>query len=205
MENQKVQDFVNSLQNKVEKNFETLESYQTVEPINLFELSFPMHQIYMCLMLDLFIPSVTMTNHVLERLLKLAIISKLSRNQDETESEKIHDKFDCLPLAKIIEAAEEETVIDNEERIFLMKTVKDCLRNGFSHAETGKILQDIPDKMQMFKFSFSDPTKMEPVIVSRKVITGIGQQQINDFAEQIAFVYYKFIFELFHKIEKRIS
>lgn len=202
---EEIKDLSHFFQTKIEKNFEQLHKYGSVEPVNLFELGFLMRQNYFCLLLELYTPSITMTNHILERLLKLSIITNLSKEKSDEESEKIHDLYDSMVLAKVIIAAEGIGIIVPDEREFLMQTVRDVLRNGFSHAETGKILKDVPDKMQMFKFSFSDPTQMEPVIISRKVITAIGQEQMNNFAEEIAQVYYIYVFELFHRIEKRLS
>ena len=79
------------------------------------------------------------------------------------------------------------------------------MRNGFSHADSSKILADFPDDSKMFQGSFSNPNeKLKEVNVNQKIIPTFQAIQMENFAKDNSKTYFDFVFHLIFRIEKRL-
>ena len=78
------------------------------------------------------------------------------------------------------------------------------MRNSFAHADSTKILAKLPDNMEVFQASFSNPTDIKSINLNQKEIPFMQALHIDSFAEQNAFPYFKFVFNLIFDIENRL-
>jgi hypothetical protein len=78
------------------------------------------------------------------------------------------------------------------------------MRNGFSHADSTKILKGIPDETTMFQGSFSNPTEIKPVTMNQKIIPFMQAIHVENFAKKNASNYFDYVFELINKIDQRL-
>jgi hypothetical protein len=182
---------------KIDKNFDRLLDYAFIKPKLFFELETPMRESYNCLMLDCYVASITMTNHILERLLKLAIIYKLALRKDNFA--EVNDKYNKEYLGNNITKCYELNLLTEKEKENIMTIVRDVFRNGFSHADFGKILKDVSPEIQVMNF------KGEMSSINRSSYRFISNIQSQAFAEKFAEKYYVYIYKLLHKIEERID
>lgn len=123
---------------------------------SLFEFSFKTpelqtikNQILLCITFGLYIASMTLTNHLLEKFLKSMLsYNDALKNKDKIKYEKEFSlpdelkksrlKFDSENLDKNIESAFSENLIDESQKT-LLKTMKDKFRNAYSHDDRKKI------------------------------------------------------------------
>lgn len=108
------------------------------------------HEICLSLTFGLYQSSLTLTNHLLESVLKFSLSFKyvfknLNRNYREQDINSLikklkpgFDKYDNKTLSRTIEAAYSETLINDEQKVQLHKYRK-TLRNPYSHANKAKI------------------------------------------------------------------
>ena len=83
-------------------------------------------------------------------------------------------------------------------------TVRECIRNGFSHADTNKILKNVPEKTQMFVGNFSNPGVMNPIELNTKDIPTFQTIILYEFSKKNAYLYFHQVFSLIGRIEKRL-
>ncbi len=189
---------------QVDKNYSSFEGYRELNPEIFFELEVLMNENMRCLMFNAHTASITMSNHILERLLKLALIYHDSEGKDDEVALKAHSDYDSQPLAKNIISCFEKGLISERGKQFLMQNVKNIMRNGFSHAETDKILDGFPEDVPLLEGDFSKPGELKSITKNRKILTTLSHIQMQSFAEQIAIQYYKYVFKLILKIESQI-
>lgn len=99
---------------------------------------------------------------------------------------------------------QKEGLISENEKVFLFDTIRELMRNGFSHADSTKILNGIPDETTMFQGSLSNPTEIKPVTVNQKIIPFMQTIHIDRFAKENAKNYFDYVFELVKKIDQRL-
>ena len=151
------EDFLNSFIESLNKNFERRSKYFNSFNYEQFtELNSLVIEINKCLILELFRATITLTNHYLERLLKLALIYNESgigqfsvKDWDEIFNEPC-EKYDSKSLGNSIELCKKEGLINEDEKEFLFFKIKEFMRNGFSHADSSKILAGLPEKSTFF-------------------------------------------------------
>lgn len=151
------EDFLNSFIESLNKNFERRSKYFNSFNYEQFtELNSLVIEINKCLILELFRATITLTNHYLERLLKLALIYNESgigqssvKDWDEIFNEPC-EKYDSKSLRNSIELCKKEGLINEDEKEFLFFKIKEFMRNGFSHADSSKILAGLPEKSTFF-------------------------------------------------------
>ncbi|MDF2455096.1 MAG: hypothetical protein K0R51_1089 [Cytophagaceae bacterium] len=207
MEKEKFEDaFINALN----KNFPLHSKYFELEFKIFQELGGSIFEINKCLILEFYRASITLTNHVLERLLKIALIyNEAGINPIPSEDwsstfEGPNEKYGTKPLGNSIELCEKLELISADEKEYLFDTIRTLMRNGFSHADPSKILAGLPDESIFFQSSFSDPEKLNPVGINQKVVPFLQAIQMDNFAKNTAFSYFNYVFELITKIELRI-
>ncbi|MXV49461.1 hypothetical protein GS399_00635 [Pedobacter sp. HMF7647] len=151
-----------------------------------------------------------MTNNLLERLLKLSLIyneagigQKPVRDWDSTFEEP-NKKYSSIPLGNSIEKCGKLDLITENEKEFLFNTIRELMRNGFSHADSTKILNGLPNETTMFQGGFSQSTEIKPVTVNQKIIPFMQALHIENFAKENAADYFEYVYELTKKIDQRL-
>lgn len=109
------------------------------------------HEISLCLMFGLNQAAITLTNHLLENLLKTTLIVYYSKDKFPKDSkDKVDDlvemtreareKYGEMALGDCINNVRKAGLIDKKQQNFLHE-IRDAFRNAFSHADKEKIFQ----------------------------------------------------------------
>ena len=192
------------------KNFQSRSKYFDFEFYVFSELGGTVFEINKCLILEFYRASITLTNNLLERLLKLSLIYEEAgigpKPVEEWSSifEEPNKKYSSKPLGNSIEKCRKLYLLTENEKVFLFDTIRELMRNGFSHADSTKILNGIPEETTMFQGSFSNPTKIKPVTLNQKTIPFIQAIHIENFAKENAANYFDYVYELIKKIDQRL-
>lgn len=202
--------FENAFVDKLNQNFQSRSKYFDFQFYVFSELGGTVFEINKCLILEFYRAAITLTNNLLERLLKLSLIY----NEAGIGPKPVEDwgitfgepnrKYTSISLGNSIEKCRKLDLITQNEKVFLFDRIRELMRNGFSHADSTKILNGIPDETTMFQGSFSNPNEIKPVTVSQKVIPFIQAIHIENFAKENAANYFDYIFELIKKIDQRL-
>lgn len=194
------------------KNFDHYSKYFVFEYQVFYEFRPVVYQISKCLILELDYAVITLTNHLLERLLKLALISKavgikpIPKENWNTVFAGPQIQYGSLNLGNSIELCKKENLIDATEKDFLFEIVRELMRNGFSHADPGKVLSSLPDEISMFEGSFSElSTPLKEIKLNPKIIPPLQWIGMEQFAKTNASSYFDFVFKLIEKIETRLA
>lgn len=195
---------------KLNHNFEKYSQYFNFDSSIFSDLTQQIFEINKCLMLELYHTSITSTNNLLERLLKLSLIYKES-GTGPTDPEFLGDKFSnankkysSITFSQSLKYCLEFNLITDKEFDFFNNTVRECIRNGFSHADTNKILKNVPEKTPMFVGNFSNPGVMKPIELNTKDIPTFQTIIMNEFSKKNAYLYFHQVFSLIGRIEKRL-
>jgi hypothetical protein len=192
------------------KNFQSRSKYFDFEFYVFSELGGTVFEINKCIILEFHRASITLTNNLLERLLKLSLIyNEAGIGPKPVEDwgatfEEPNKNYSSIPLGNSIEKCKKLGLITENEKVFLFDTIRELMRNGFSHADSTKILNGLPDKTTMFQGSFSNPTEIKPVTVNQKIIPFMQAIHIENFAKENAEDYFDYVFELIKKIDQRL-
>lgn len=198
--------FINNLNN----NFESYSKYFDFQLYVFSELGETIFEINKCLIFGFHRASITLTNNLLERLLKLSLIyCEVGIGPRPIEDwsnifKEPNKKYSSISLGNSIEKCRKLNLITENENVFLFDTIRELMRNGFSHADSTKILNKIPDETTMFQGTLSNSTEMNPVTVNQKIIPFIQAIHIENFAKKNAAYYFDYIFELIKKIDQRL-
>ena len=203
--------FEKSFIENLEKNFPELSNYFDFRFKIFSEFNTLIFELNKCLILELTRASITLTNHLLERLLKLALIyndSGFGPTPLDEWNEKFGEptkKYSSISLGNSIELCKKKDLITDTEKDILFNTIRVLMRNGFSHADSTDILADIPDETPMYVGNLKRPNdELKEVGVNQKIIPTFQALQMESFAKENAKPYFHFVFELIHKIETRI-
>jgi hypothetical protein len=202
-----------NLTNSMNENFDKVSKY--LEPrFEVFcELDSVVYEVNNCLILGLHKASITLTNYLLERLLKIALIYNEAgigpvedlNNLDDVFREP-NEKYNAILLSQSIKKCKEFELVTESETEVLDKKIRDLLRNGFSHADSTKILKDLPSQSKMFQGSFSNPTgELKEITINTKINPVFQAIHMSEYALQNALPYYDFVFNLVFRIEKRLK
>jgi hypothetical protein len=196
--------------NNLNKNFQSRSKYFDCDFYVFGELQGIVFEINNCLILQFYRASITLTNNLLERLLKLSLIyNDVGINSKPVEEwgyifKQPNEKYRSIPLGNSIEKCRKLDLITETEKIFLFSTVRELMRNGFSHADSTKILSSLPDETTMFQGSFSKPSEIKPVALDQKVIPFMQAIHIQNFAKENSADYFDYVYELIKKIDQRL-
>ena len=203
--------FENDFLEKLSKNYDKHSQYFNYDSSVFSDLSQQIFEINKCLILELYHTSITSTNNLLERLLKLSLIYKES-GIDPIEPELLGDKFSSankkyssITLGQSLKACLEYKLITDKEYNFLNDIVRDCIRNGFSHADTSKILKNVPEKTPMYVGNFLKPGEIKPIELNTKDIPTFQTIIMNEFSKKNSSLYFHQIYCLIGKIEQRLK
>jgi hypothetical protein len=202
--------FEKDFKDKLDKNFDKQSKYFDFNLKVFNELGTLIFEINKCLILDLNRASITLTNNLLERLLKLALVynetgigSKPVENWDSDFS-KPNSNYGSMQLGNTIEKCKKFNLLNENEKVYLFDIVRELMRNGFSHADTNKILSDLPDSLKMFEISLSNPTEIKEVNIKHKSIPFLQAIHLENFAKDNANYYFDYVFNLIFRIEQRL-
>ncbi len=194
----------------LDKNYMKYSKYFEYKFKIFFELQTSIFEAAKCLILELDKATITLTNYMLERLLKLALIHKevgmgsIPIEKWNTVFEGPSQKYGSVNLGNSIEHCLNRNLITQAERDFLFNTVRELMRNGFSHADTEKILKDIPEIAVGFYANFNNPQEIKRVDLNQKTISPLQAVQIDNFAKENSFYYFEYVFGLIEKLENRL-
>ncbi len=213
--------FIKGYIEKVNKNYSSLEYYFNDDLVILSALNPVKYEVINCLMIEQYQASVTLTNHLVERMLKLALIEKeiygLKISIDDTELEKklkeATKKYDKNVMFESIKLAFAENLISDKERDYLDKIIRDNIRNGFSHAEMEKVNKGKPENFEMHSYKFGEVTdlfkngkKIPKNQINVSTLAPFMQSEIQKMkAEAIAFPYFKCIYTIAKNIDRRLD
>ncbi|MCD0475411.1 hypothetical protein LPB87_13520 [Flavobacterium sp. EDS] len=197
---------------RVNKNYNEVSNFLNPQFEICSELNTIIYEINTCVLLDLHKATITLTNYLLERLLKIALIyneAGIGPVEDLNDLDNIfkepNRKYGDITLEKSIKKCREFDLITDDEECILHERIRKLLRNGFSHADSSKILKDLPDEYKMFQGSFSNPNEVREVFLNTKINPTFQALHMTEYATLQAFPYYKFVFNLIFKIEKRLK
>lgn len=196
---------------KLSTNYQSRAKYFERRFIVFCELYVTVFEINECLTLEFYMASITLTNNLLERLLKLSLIynevgiGSLPPEDWNSSFEGPNKTYSSFILGNSIEKCRKFDLITEDEKEFLFNTIRNLMRNGFSHGDS-KIFEDyIPGETPMFKVNFSNPTELIPVTVNQKLIPFMQDLHIYNFAKNNATLYFEYVYELILNIEQRLK
>ncbi len=192
------------------KNYHIQAKYFDIKYKVFHELNKLVFEINKCLILEFHNASITLTNHLLERLLKLALIyyetgigSAPVKEWNSIFNEP-NNKYSSINFGTSIELCKKHGLINSEEKAFLYDIVRDLMRNGFSHADSSIILNGFPDEVTVFEGSFKNTTELKPMKLNQNSIPFIQAMNIETFAKDTAFDYFDYVIDLIYNIENRL-
>lgn len=204
--------FEKSFIEKLNSNFPELGKYFDFKLEIFCEFNTLLFEINKCLILELNRASITLTNHLLERLLKLALIENetgIGPKPLEKWNElfdKPNKKYGSIDLGNSIEICKKKGLITKKEKDLLFDIIRKLMRNGFSHADSSDILSGLPDDTPMFQGNLQNPTaKPKEINLNQKIIPAFQAIQMEGFAKDYAKPYFTFVYNLIFKIEGRLK
>jgi hypothetical protein len=198
------------LTDSLQGNFDSNTRYFEYEFKIFFELEPSIFEIGKCAIMRLNYATITLTNHLLERLLKLALIHKtvgINRkfiNQWNINFTEPMQKYGSLTLGKSIDQCKKENLIDDDEKDFLFNIARETFRNGFSHGDAAKILSEMPDEAKYYHTE-PDDTAWSEMNFNPKAIPQLQTVHMEAFANENAKFYFDYVFQLMISIEYRIA
>lgn len=204
-------EFEKNHQRLISENFKDYHKYLTTNFKIFSELKAPIYQQVSCLILKLYYPSITLTNFILERLLKLALIyndagvgSIVLENVDKV-FEETNRKYGALNLGNSIEQCKIKGLITDAEFNSLKNTIRDMFRNGFSHADAGKIMVNAPDSQEVIQVNISNSNDIQKLVINPKFNPITQYIFTESFAKANYIQYFNFVFILILNIETRLN
>lgn len=202
--------FVRNFQESLDNNFSKYEKYFDYTFKVFFELRTSIFEVTKCLILELDKATITLTNNILERLLKLALIynevglKTLAIEEWNSIYDEPNRKYGSISLGNSIELCLKNKIISQKEKDFLFDIIRELMRNGFSHADASKVLENLPNEILGYKGSLNNTTKLEEVFLNHKIIPPLQSIEIDNFAKMYASKYFEFVFTLIGIIETRL-
>jgi hypothetical protein len=179
-------------------------------PVLIFtELQPKFNEIISCIIMESYSASITLTNHVLERLLKLALIidtvglDKIKIEDWNSVYSSIEvDKINSKKLNDTINMCKSRNLISEEEKNHL-HLLRESIRNGFSHFDPKQIFKDEID-IKTFTYQASNSKEKKPFELNFKSIPMLQSVYTNLYAKENAQYFFEVVFKLTYNIQKRI-
>ena len=203
--------FENFVSFSINQNFDRFKYYFDYKFQIFHDLKSTVYEVVNCLILGYHTAAVTLTNNLLERLLKLSLIyKKVGTGPIPVENwnsvfEGPNEKYGSLMLSDSIIQCRKEGLITESEKEFLFKVIREMLRNGFSHADASKILKDSPDEAVGFIGSLNGKSELVKVELNQKVIPPLQTAQIESFVEENSSDYFDYVFRLLQNLASRLK
>jgi len=206
----KKEQFQEKYSKAIDANYDALNPY-IERGLTIFEIESVKQEILNCLMVNLYQASIALTNHLLERGLKLALIHNevgivpLPIEEWSTKFPEPNKRYGSLNLNKAIELCIKESLLLEDERKLLMDTIREQFRNGFSHADMTQILKDFPSTGTFHFGNFTNPGVITQIELPQTAIHVLQPLLQEGFAKQNALLYFKYVYKLLINIEKRLT
>lgn len=157
-----IDNYKDDILKKIACNFPSIEKYFNHHLNEMCALNSIKYEVLNCLILELYHSSITATNHLLERMLKLSLIELETKNVNYSEIEKYtrivnhaHQQYDHLYIHQTLKHNKNKKLISEDEFIYLTQVSK-TMRDGYSHAQSSVINKEMPKKFTGFSFSISE-------------------------------------------------
>lgn len=184
---------------KLSVNSDLAFSFEDIQ-FGVSEMDSVIKEISICLILDLFQASITLTNHLLEKSLKLFLIYSETSNKQFSTIDELNQQFRPASLKYMSKdlnntieiACSKKFITKSEKKILHNYRVR--IRNGFSHADASKIFKDMKVPIAKGNFVMNSPIELGEVDLEHvPFLHGIFQDKL---AENISFEYYSFVLEI---------
>ena len=203
--------FENFVSLSINRNFDRFKCYFEYKFHFFHDLKSTVYEVVNCLILGYHMAAVTLTNNLLERLLKLSLIYKeVGTGPIPVENWNSvfggpNNKYGSKMLSDSIIQCKKEGLITESEKEFLFEVIREMLRNGFSHADASKILKDSPDVAVGFIGSLDGKSELVKVELNQKVIPPLQTAQIESFVEENSSDYFDYVFKLLQNLATRLE
>lgn len=187
------QSLINSI--KENSNFVQLVSIKKINFKILTLLNPIVAELCNCLSVNAYQASITLTNHLLEKALKTAIIfdeGRVKVNDNSLRLDEVfkeaYDRYDGIDMDKAINKCCRIGLINKEEKLKLMELKRD-FRNPYSHAEAKTILNNITSNVAVGYLDKYKEAEMQTLNVSMvPILHGEAQLAV---AKKYGFEYFK--------------
>ncbi len=164
-------------------------------------------EIVKCLIIEAHSAAITLTNHFLERILKLALIQNSSGTQpkkitDWNETYSASDKYSSWIMHDTIKECKKLNLI-SESQFEELTNFRQTIRNGFSHYDPKKILRDSESTIELIDKSDSENKKIEGL--NYKEIPTLQNFFVRKFARENSEIYFDYVFNLMLSIERHFK
>ena len=189
----------------LEENFDHYKHYLRNPRFYYFtDLKSTIGEIIKCLIIEAHTAAITLTNHFLERILKLALIQKTSGTQPEkitdwNETYSVSDKYSNWKMGATIKKCKELKII-SKSQFKELTDFQESIRNGFSHYDPKKILRDSENTIDLIDKSGSENKKNEGL--NYKEIPTLQNFFVRKFARENSEEYFDYVFNLMLSIER---
>lgn len=152
------------LNNRIENNTSQYQKYFDIKLHSFCELEGLRKENIFCLILEFYQASIFTTNHLLERLLKLALIKNHTKGYNLSNHiiynqilQEAILQFDGKDMNHIIErCASKKLQLISKKQELELKALKEQYRNPYSHAETAKINSQSPEHFRGYMFNLNE-------------------------------------------------
>lgn len=188
---------LSDLKEKFEKNFDsTKKHYLFTSGLFCFkELESYVNENIKCIILEYYSASITLSNLILERMLKLALIQYevgVVENIEDWDSKYSKaNKYSKLTLENSIKECKKRKLIDENQEIILHE-YRRKIRNGFSHYDPNQIFKDEATIVGAV-IQNTDPEKVKHFEIDYKAVPVLQTFYVNKFAKENAEEYFDFI------------
>ncbi|WP_158963215.1 hypothetical protein [Myroides fluvii] len=209
-----IQHLTDNINNNIDRYFPYIDSRDLYSFCSLKTL---INENINCLLLNNYIASICVTNHILERFVKLSIIEHgttgLNYSDDNLYNIKLLESydFDNEILNNTLAKLKNINLISDVEYKCL-KDFKNNYRNPYSHSETKKIIKNTANFFSGRMYSINDILNnngLENIPYEEKTIStlspAIAQLHIQDHAIDNAFNYFKEVFDIIVIVDKRLQ
>jgi len=216
----KKEQYIKHLTTNINDNINTYFSYIDNNVFHTFcSLKRLINENINCLLLNNHIASICVTNHILERFIKLSLIehgtSGIDYSNDELYNTKLLESFsyDHKVLGVTLQELRNVNLITDQE-LQNLQSFKDAYRNPYSHADTKRINKDVPNtfKGRMYSLDYLPnilTQNFKNLSYEEKNISTlsppIAQEYIHEHAINNAFNYFKAVFDIMIIVDKRLQ
>lgn len=192
----------------LENNFDNYKYYlQNPRFYYFIDLKSTIGEIIKCLIIEAHSASITLTNHFLERVLKLALIQKESGTQptkitDWNDTYSASNKYSSWPMEKTIEECKKLNII-TEHQYKDLTHFRQTIRNGFSHFDPERILRDSVNTIDIIDKSDSEEIKIAGI--NYKEIPTLQSFFVKRFSKENSEEYFDFAFNIMLSIERHFK
>ena len=204
-----LKEYIEHFGKEIVKNLDELNFYYKHEFIFFSEFRTNIYENLNCLLLGLYQASICMTNHLLERMLKHALIDFEMKGcyiGNPAFNEKLKEGYrlyDNKSLNDNTSAACKKGIITEEEGGKL-KELKNKYRNPYSHASVKKIISEKPELVKGWIGKFPVPEEDSKPLRNITVPSEIFSEYYQaDIAKKEAFPYFKIVFGTMVAIDQR--